>query len=114
MTTKLAMQWKEYGEVTEHRPASLRLVGDWSLVIAVSPVMTPADPDWKSKVGSLEWQCSAESFNKNVGWVVKEWHWSVVRNGQVLFIGNETTRETAQHQAIAAIPPRYAKRHEYQ
>lgn len=86
------------------RPSSWLLKGDWSWTIVVAPVTTPADPDWKSKVGSLEWNTSAELFNIHVGWKVAYWHWSVVKNGGLIGAGDVETREGAMRAAEFAVP----------
>lgn len=109
--TPLNVSWEQFGEATPHRPASWRLTGDMMLTVAVSPVTTPANPDWKSLPGSLQWQGDTQAFNENVGWKVAHWHWSVVRGGGVVGAGDEPTEEAAKAAAMAAIPADRAKRY---
>jgi hypothetical protein len=94
-------EWKDYGEGTEFRPPSRRFVGDGlgAYVVAVGPVLTPADPEWKSKPGSIQWNASTEAFNRNVGWTVAHWHWSVVYFGGIKGAGDEPTQDAAQKAA---------------
>ncbi len=79
-------------------------------VAVVSPVLSPVDPEWKSKPGSLEWATSAASFNRNVGWTVAYWHWSVTENGRLLGLGDAATIEDAKGNAERALPARVLRR----
>lgn len=95
-------QWvAQLDTASEFRPASRRFVSrDLGFVTtAASPILTPADPEWKSKPGSLEWASSTEAFNRNVGWTVGGWHWSVVGCGSVTGSGDEPTLDAAQKAA---------------
>lgn len=97
------MEWKQYNEGSAHRPPTWRLKGARGFaIVAVAPNMVEADPDWRSKPGSLTWQTSAELFNVNVGWKVDSWHWSVVRSGRVVGAGDAFTLDSAKALAEAA------------
>lgn len=97
--------WVEYGEATEFRPASQRFCSDklLSYTIAVTPVLVETDPNWRNLPGSLQWQTSAELFNRNVGWEVACWHWSVVYSGGRVAAGDVDALEDAQLAAEAAV-----------
>ncbi len=116
MSTKaktIDMVWVERPSNSGHRPPSWRLSGDMSLVIVVAPVTTPADPNWKDKSYSLEASSSTEAFNRLVGWKVCAWHWSVVQSGDLVGSGDVDSLEGAKIAAIAAVPPRRSKLHNY-
>jgi hypothetical protein len=114
MQTQGSGHWAEQeGTGSEFRPASQRFKSrDLSfMTVAVSPVTTPADPDWKSKPGSLDWAASTELFNKHVGWKVCAWHWSVVGAGYATGSGDETTLEAAQTAAEAYLRAALGRKH---
>jgi hypothetical protein len=87
------------------------LEGDWSYTIAVAPITTPADPDWKSKEGSLAWSCDTALFNQHVGWKVCGWHWSVVKNGGLEGAGDVEDIQEAMQACLKVLPAKFLRKH---
>ena len=100
------MTWTEHGEGTQFRPPSQsfnhpKLFG-WRIV--ASPVTSPNLEKFGGDYGSIPvaYTVDTETFNREVGWVVSGWHWSVV-GMRGTWSGDELTLEAAQKAAEDAL-----------
>jgi len=105
MPKTVTLKWIGRGNASEHRPEGYALQGNgyWDTAV-VSPVLSPGR-DASHDPGSVlvAHTVDTETFNREVGWHVSAWHWSVVKMGGVLGAGDELTLEAARKAAETVV-----------